>query len=282
MNTNMINIVNSECGFGGIFGEVQCCSNWGAELGHNSDFHAATGENNSKMGSRINSFSLPSVILRLINNIVYVEGGTFMMVATSWQDSDALDTEEPAHQVTLSSFHIGKFQVTQGEWKTLMGTNPSETMGVKFPVDNVSWYDCQEFIRKLNAMTGKGFRFPTEAEWEYAARGGRLSRGYTYAGSNNADDVAWYIDSLDDNSGIHEVGLKLANELGLYDMSGNVSDWCSDYTNVQTNPIGASSDIKHIIRGGCYYFNEEDFRVSERVRFNPTYRCPGIGLRLAL
>jgi len=152
--------------------------------------------------------------------MVFVEGGTFMMGATSEQESDAFDWEKPAHRVTLSDFYIGKYEVTQAQWKAVMGSNPSYFKGDNLPVERVSWGDCQEFIRKLNERTGLTFRLPTEAEWDYAARGGNRSRGYKYSGSDDPDEVAWYWD----NSGIktHPVGQKRANELGLYDMSGNV------------------------------------------------------------
>ena len=129
-----------------------------------------------------------SIIQQLINNMVYVEGGIFTMGATSEQGSDACQDEKPAHQVTLSSFSIGKYEVTQEEWQAVMGSNPSRFKGSKLSVEQVSWNDCQEFIRKLNSLTGKRFRLPTGAEWEYAARGGRKSRGYKYSGSNMLDN----------------------------------------------------------------------------------------------
>lgn len=223
------------------------------------------------------------IIQNLINNMVYVEGGTFMMGATSEQGSDADSDENPIHQVTLSSFSIGRYEVTQEEWQAVMGSNPAEFRGSKRPVENVSWNDCQEFIRKLNAMTGKQFRLPSEAEWEYAARGGNRSRGYKYAGSNDLSSVAWH----DDNSGgqTHEVGSKQPNELGLFDISGNVWEWCQDWyggysSSSQTNPTGPSSGSIRVFRGGCWGGNARLCRVSDRSSF-PDHRSYNLGLRLA-
>lgn len=183
------------------------------------------------------------IIQNLVKNMVPVTGGTFMMGATSEQGSDA-DEDENAHKVTLSSFSIGKFEVTQEEWEAVMGNNPSAFKGAERPVENVSWDDCQKFIRKLNQLTGKQFRLPTEAEWEYAARGGGSSRGYKYSGSDDFGSVAWY----GDNSGekTHPGAQKQANELGHYDMSGNVLEWCQDRygdysSGAQTNPTGPST-----------------------------------------
>ena len=231
------------------------------------------------------SQTLSPVLQNLINNMIRVEGGTFTMGATAEQGSDAFDDEKPAHQVTLSSFSIGKYEVTQEEWQAVMGSNPSKFKGGKRPVEEVSWTDCQEFIRKLNQMTGKRFRLPTEAEWEYAARGGNRSNGYKYAGSDNLGSVAWY----DDNSGsqTHDVGQKSPNELGLYDMSGNVWEWCQDWhgsysSSSQTNPTGASSGSFRVHRGGSWYFNARHFRSSHRDCHNPSLRRDDLGLRLAL
>ena len=218
--------------------------------------------------------------------MVYVEGGTFMMGATSEQGSDAYDAERPVHSVTLSSFHIGRYEVTQGLWTEVMGSNPSDNKaGNDYPVENVSWEDCQEFIRKLNARTGLKFRLPTEAEWEYAARGGKNSRGYKYSGSNSAESVAWYMG----NSGkeTHPVGRKAPNELGLYDMSGNVDEWCENRygyygSEAQTNPAGPQSGRYGVLRGGGHWSFARDCRVSNRDCFDSDYRGGSFGLRLAL
>ncbi len=133
---------------------------------------------------------------KLINNMVYVSGGTFTMGATSEQGRDAWGDEKPAHSVTLSSFYLCKYEVTQTLWQAVMGENPSHFLASNIPVENVSWYDCQSFISRLNNLTGKHFRLPTEAEWEYAARGGNRSCGYKYSGSNTLSDVAWNIDKI--------------------------------------------------------------------------------------
>jgi formylglycine-generating enzyme required for sulfatase activity len=186
---------------------------------------------------------------------VKVKGGTFTMGCTSEQGSDCYDDEKPAHQVTLSGFYIGKYEVTQKQWRDVMGSDPPELFFKgcdDCPVEDVSWNDVQEFIAKLNSKTGKTYRLPTEAEWEYAARGGNKSNGFKYSGSNNIDDVAWY----DGNSGskTHPVGQKKANELGIYDMSGNVLEWCIDWY----KGYPGSTDVDdytgpdHVIRGGCW------------------------------
>lgn len=216
--------------------------------------------------------------------MVEVGGGTFTMGATSEQGSDAWDEEKPAHEVTLSDYYIGQTEVTQALWEAVMGSNPSDSKGDNLPVERVSWDDCQVFIQKLNQLTGKQFRLPTEAEWEYAARGGRKSRGYKYAGGNNIDSVAW----CDGNSGneTHPVATKQANELGIYDMSGNVlewcSDWCGDYTSSsQSDPQGSSSGSFRVIRGGCYYNFARNCRVSYRISNTLDYRSGYLGLRLS-
>lgn len=221
----------------------------------------------------------------LTANMVYVSGGTFTMGATSEQGSEAEDDEKPVHSVTLSSFYICKYEVTQALWQAVMGSNPSKWKGDDLPVETVNWDDCQTFIRKLNALTGKNFRLPTEAEWEFAARGGNNSRGYKYAGSNNIGDVAWY----DDNSGskTHVVGTKSPNELGIYDMSGNVWEWCQDWygsysSASQTNPTGASSGSCRVLRGGGWSYRARSCRSSFRLISTPDYRNYIRGLRLVL
>ena len=231
----------------------------------------------------------------IVNGVTFkmvpVEGGTFTMGATAEQGSDAYSQEYPVHQVTLSSFYIGETEVTQALWLAVMGSNPSYfsanngyATNLQRPVECVSWNDCQTFITKLSEMTGRTFRLPTEAEWEYAARGGNKSQGYKYAGSNDADEVSWHLG----NSGgtTHPVAMKKANELGLYDMSGNVFEWCQDWygsysSGAQTNPIGPASGSYRVYRGGSWYDDARDCRVSRRGNSIPADRGTDLGLRLA-
>ncbi len=227
-----------------------------------------------------------AILNRLVSNMVYVEGGTFMMGGTADQGSDAHDLEKPLHQVTLSAFYIGKYEVTQTEWQAVMGTNHSAVKGANLPVENVSWNDSQEFIRKLNELTGRNFRLPTEAEWEYAARGGNKSKGYKYSGSNTIDDVAWYKENYDYL--FRPVGTKRPNELGIYDMSGSVCEWCQDWygrysSSSQTNPTGPAIGEYKILRGGDVLWGAEYCRVSHRSFTRPDEKRTGyFGLRLVL
>ena len=217
-------------------------------------------------------------------DMVYVKGGTFTMGATAEQGSDAQSDEKPTHSVTVSDFYIGRYEVTQAQWKAVMGSNPSYFKGDNLPVEWVSWDDIQEFIKKLNAKTGKRFRLPTEAEWEYAARGGNKSKGYKYSGSNSVYDVAWYYSNSDNKT--HPVGQKRPNELGIYDMSGNVFEWCQDWdgnysSSSQTNPSGPSSGTFRVLRGGCWVDYSSYSRVSYRLSLTPGSRKNGSGFRLA-
>lgn len=217
--------------------------------------------------------------------MIKVEAGTFMMGATPEMEIPD-DDEKPVHQVTLTNdYYIGKYEVTQALWQTVMESNPSSFKGNNLPVEQVSWNDCQEFIGKLNSITGRKFRLPTEAEWEYAARGGKKSRGYQYSGSSNISDVAWY----NGNSGskTHLVGTKQANELGLYDMCGNVLEWCQNWygsyvSSSQTNPTGAVSGSYRVIRGGSWYSSARFCRSSCRDSGTPGIRNSRLGLRLVL
>ena len=217
--------------------------------------------------------------------MIKVEGGTFQMGATSEQGGDADSDEKPVHSVTLSDYYIGETEVTQELWQTVMGSNPSYSKGSQRPVERVSWNDCQEFITQLNRLTGKNFRLPTEAEWEYAARGGNKSQGYKYSGSNTIGNVAWYGDNS--NSQTHNVKTRSPNELGIYDMSGNVWEWCQDWkgnynSGSQTNPTGPSSGSYRVYRGGSWFNGARLCRVSNRRDSNPDDRNGYLGLRLCL
>ena len=215
--------------------------------------------------------------------MIPVEGGTFTMGATS-EMTEPFDDEKPTHQVTLSNYYIGETEVTQALWMAVMGSNPSLFKGDDLPVECVSWDDCQTFISKLNALTGKRFRLPTEAEWEFAARGGNQSRHTQYSGSSRFDDVAWYEDNSDQT---HPVKTKQPNELGIYDMSGNVWEWCQDWygsysSDAQTNPTGASSGSYRVRRGGGWDDSPRLCCSSGRIYGGPEYWEYNLGVRLAL
>lgn len=216
--------------------------------------------------------------------MIHVEGGTFTMGATSEME-DSWDNEKPTHRVTLSSYYVGEAPVTQAQWKSVMGNNPSIFKGEQNPVESVSWDDCQDFIKKLNKKTGKKFRLLTEAEWEFAARGGNKSKHTQYSGNNNLDEVAWYVNNSDDET--HPVKQKKPNELGIYDMSGNVweccQDWYGDYKKgSQTNPTGPSSGPFRVFRGGSCFVDAWSCRLSYRYNYSPDFAVYGLGLRLAL
>jgi formylglycine-generating enzyme required for sulfatase activity len=219
--------------------------------------------------------------------MVYVQGGTFTMGCTSEQ-SGCLDYEKPSHTVSLSSFSIGKYEVTQAQWRAVMGNNPSKFSDCdRCPVELVTWNDVQNFISRLNQKTGKKYRLPTEAEWEYAARGGNRSKGYQYSGSDNIDSVAWYDGNSDNKT--HTVGSKSPNELGIYDMSGNLWEWCSDWhdenyykSSPSSNPKGASSGTFRVLRGGSWSNVAVHCRVAYRYFSSSSGRGDLIGFRLLL
>ena len=218
--------------------------------------------------------------------MVYVQGGTFTMGAHANQEAEAWDNEKPAHSVTLSRYYIGETEVTQALWSAVMGYNPSHSnQGGNYPVEQVSYNDCKTFIRELSRITGQNFRLPTEAEWEFAARGGNKSRGYKYAGSNDIGSVAWYYGNSDSHT--HPVKTKASNELGLYDMSGNVWEWCNDwYGNYssysQTNPQGSNSGSYRVYRGGSWGSVACGCRSSYRYFIDPVLGYYFLGLRLVL
>jgi len=206
-------------------------------------------------------------------------------------DSGEFEREKPAHPVRVSAFYISKFLITQGQWQAIIDDNPSHFKGENHPVESVSWNQAQDFIRQLNKITDRQFRLPTEAEWEYAARGGKYSLGYTYSGSDKLKQVGWY----DDNSGnkTHEVGMMLANELGLYDMSGNVWEWCADWYDEQyykeckdkgvvENPSGSDAGVYRVLRGGSSFNHSVYCRSTYRGRRQPGYHVDYIGFRLVV
>ena len=214
--------------------------------------------------------------------MVLVKGGTFTMGTTEEQVYDPCGFGVPTHSVTVSDFYIGRYEVTQAQWRAVMGEKTFDTMGDNVPADYVSWFDANAFIKKLNALTGKRFRLPTEAEWEYAARGGRLSKGYRYSGSDNIDEVAWYNLSKGNS---HFVGQKVPNELGIYDMSGNIWEWCSDFwgdysSKAQINPTGPSTGSYRVLRGGAWARGESDCCASGRSSNTEGIRLPICGFRL--
>ena len=238
----------------------------------------------SSVSSSNNDISIP-VKNGISIDMVKVDAGSFMMGATSEMQNPYGD-ETPVHQVILTNdYYMGKYEVTQALWQAVMGNNPSKFKGDNLPVESVSWKDCQKFISKLNKKTGRKFRLPTEAEWEYAARGGKKSRGYQYSGSSNISDVAWYAGNSSNKT--HPVGTKQANELGLYDLSGNVWEWCQDchgsyVSSSQTNPIGVESGTFRVRRGGSWLNSAWGCRSSYRYCDAPDYRFNYIGLRLVL
>lgn len=220
--------------------------------------------------------------------MIMVDGGTFTMGGTPEQGNEVYSNELPAHQVTLSSFCIGETEVTQALWKAVMGNNPSyHSSSDSLPVEMVSWADCQTFIKRLNRITHRKFRLPTEAEWEFAARGGNRSNGYRYSGSNNLDNVGWYTKSLDDDGlSTQPVKQKRPNELGLYDMSGNVREACSDFyapysRESQVNPTGPVTGSEYVNRGGAWFFVDKASRVSRRDYNGLNDKNHNLGFRLA-
>ena len=243
-----------------------------SQAGASSNQNDVPSTNSASPTQRPTSIATPNDIITIpvkdgiSIDMVKVEAGTFMMGATS-EDNDAEADEKPIHQVALTKdYYIGKYEVSQKLWRTVMGENAFMNKEDNLPMGFISWSNCQKFISKLNHLTGRKFRLPTEAEWEYAARGGKKNRGYKYSGSDNILEVAWY----SDNSGgkTHPVGTKHANELGICDMTGNVWEWCQDYFDyykkeLQTNPTGAKKG-SHVLRGGSSWSGGESCRISNR------------------
>ena len=208
-------------------------------------------------------------------DMVEVEGGNYLM----GDDNSERSNEMPAHKETIPTFHIGKTEVTQELWEAVMGTNPSQFKGeANLPVERVTWTDCNTFISKLNELTGKNFRLPSEPEWEYAARGGNKSQGFTYPGSDNVDEVVWYRENSGDKT--HPVAQKQPNELGIYDMGGNVLEWTSD--KYSDNYSSSRTDSDRCDRGGGYSNSPLGVLFTYRHHVQESYTGGNLGLRLAL
>ncbi len=245
---------------------------------------------NGETDAQTETFTIDGVSFTMVR----VTGGTFMMGNNSYSWC------YPSHEVTLSDFSIGQIEVTQELWLAVMGVNPSWFCSadgyeddLMRPVEEVNWYHCRDFILKLNRLTGRTFRLPTEAEWEFAARGGNKSKGYLYAGSDDLSKVGWFeqnIPSQEEGTegyGTQRVGLKRPNELGLYDMSGNVSEWCQDWysdfsSEPQVNPAGPATGDRRVIRGGSWHHDAFNNEIQNRMGTHPGYSYANLGLRLAL
>jgi len=281
--------------------DIRQLSEMGVERMSEKGGASESGGGGQPAGTSAEKRSEPQVVRDEKFNIdmVFVQGGTFKMGCTAEQRNCNGD-EKPVHNVTLGDFYIGKYPVTQKLWGQVMGSNPSKfkknakqsytvlfAEEDNFPVENVSYMMVQEFIEKLNAKTGKRYRLPTEAEWEYAARGGNKSKGYIYSGGNYIDDVAWH--SGNSQGKTHAVGGKEPNELGVYDMSGNVWEWANDWKGAysssdETNPKGPNKggiDNDRVFRGGSWNYNAKNCRVSKREKASQDYKAPHGGFRLA-
>lgn len=230
-----------------------------------------------------------ALLKEIDDNMLKIDGGTFTMGCSNPSDTECYYWEKPRHTVVLNTFALGKFTVTQKEWKGIMGTTPAAKYCAECPVVNVSWNDAEMFINKLNQLSNKNYRLPTEAEWEYAAKGGNQGHGYKYAGGDNAMNVAWY-DSLISHE-VHAVGQKKANELGLFDMSGNVWQWCSDWfddkyyskspSHNPTGPPAMAGENARSLRGGSWWGPLKDCRVANRDKYPPDSKDDDVGFRLA-
>ncbi|MDR1881666.1 MAG: formylglycine-generating enzyme family protein [Prevotella sp.] len=216
-------------------------------------------------------------------NMVFVEGGTYTMGST---DPESDSDEQPLHQIYLNDFYISKYEVTQAEWESVMGYNPSCFKGEDLPVECVSYDNVKKFISKLNEKTGKRYRLPTEAEWEYAARGGNKSNRYKYSGDENIDRVSWYNDNSAGQPRL--VGEKAPNELGIYDMSGNIHEWCSDWYDSTyyakspiVNPQGQKSGKIRVFRGGSWHSDKKYCRVTNRSHTVSETKNYSLGFRIA-
>lgn len=217
--------------------------------------------------------------------MVLVEGGTFEMGGMEVYGEQCYPDEFPRHTVSLNDYYIAQYEVTQELYEFVMGYNPSHFEGDSLPVDNISWVDAKTFIFELNKMTGKNYRLPTEAEWEFAARGGRWSEGYNYSGGDDIKELGW----CDGNSRrrTHQVGTKKPNELGIYDMSGNVYEWCQDRYALykggeQINPQGPDYGKARVMRGGSWRSEPRNCRNTYRSSEDYESRILNVGIRLAM
>lgn len=250
--------------------------------------HGKAAKGAPQKGAQATDPKVKEVLKEIASEMVKVEGGTFTMGCTNPQDSDCVYWEKPRHTVKLHSYYISKFPVTQKQWKAIMGSVQTNKDCPQCPVVYVTWFDAQVFINKLNQYTDKNYRLPTEAEWEYAAKGGNKSHGYKYAGSNNAMEVAWY-DTLISHE-LHPVGMKKPNELGLYDMSGDVWQWCGDWFNEHYYSDGPSDNPKgpatgkgdRSLRGGSWWGPMKDCRVANRDKYPPDSKDDDVGFRLVM
>ena len=221
---------------------------------------------------------------RLVSDMVRVDGGSFTMGVSGNGVGNGV-SNAPAHKVVLSPYMISKFEVTQALWEAVMNNNPSQIKGADRPVENVSWTEVNEFINKLNKLSGLNFRLPTEAEWEFAAKGGSLGKGYAYPGGNECSAVAWYQDNALEET--HSVGKRTPNELGLYDMGGNVSEWCSDWLGeftdrTETNPKGPASGSHKVYKGGDWLSGSDACEPSRRRGASVGSKSGSRGFRLAM
>lgn len=235
-----------------------------------------------------------TVIRNLVANLVRVEGGSFMMGAQNADalgdnyDADAHNDENPVHEVTLSDFHIGKYEVTQREWSVIMGFNLewSDMYGRddRIPAYNVTWEQANAFVERLGEMTNLSFRLPTEAQWEYAARGGSYTLHYRFSGSDNVDEVAWHKGNV--GAALHNVGEKRPNELGLYDMSGSLWEWCADsygpYSAADCQEPCVVSGSPYVLRGGAWTYLPNYCRVTCRDSYNGNAVSASVGFRVSL
>lgn len=284
---NIIKCTNPDCGHM-IPSDSKFCPDCGLPVDGNAEQEQGQGDETTNC----HVFTINGVSFKMVR----VEHGEFMMGATPEQ-TDPCDDEIPVHNVILThDYFIGETLVTQALWRAVMNDNPSRRLSINrqwkyghpddLPIDNVSWDDCQKFISKLNKYTGKCFRLPTEAEWEFAARGGKQSQRFHYAGSNEIEEIAWYGEDSNDGQ-THPVKKLKPNELGIYDMIGNVSEWCQDWYDTydsceQTNPTGPTNGEFRVLRGGSYSDPKSYLGLSRRDSHYPDYNDFYFGVRLCL